>query len=133
MLDICKEKGINANFQLMDATNLLFEDNSFDAVIIANALHIIPNPNKVMEEMKRVLNENGALYASNFLTPTTRKEKFVLDITRLFGYHVYTEYTKETFLKLLIDNGLEVNQEEIQECFRTLLYVECSKKRVLKK
>lgn len=133
MLDICKEKGIIANFQLMDAANLLFENSSFDVVIIANALHIIPNPNKVIEEMKRVLNENGIFYASNFLTPTTRKEKFILDITRLFGYHVYTEYTKESFLKLLRDNGLLINQEEIQECFRTLLYVECTKKRVLKK
>ena len=37
------EHPANLTFQQADATALPFEDDSFDAVIISNALHIIPN------------------------------------------------------------------------------------------
>ncbi|MCD7775352.1 MAG: class I SAM-dependent methyltransferase [Clostridiales bacterium] len=36
----------NLTFEAADAECLPYDDNSFDAVIIANALHILPNPQK---------------------------------------------------------------------------------------
>ncbi len=38
-------------FRVEDVTNINFDNNSFDAVVIANALHILPNPNKALEEI----------------------------------------------------------------------------------
>ena len=35
-------------FSVQDATNLPYADNSFDAVMIANALHIMPEPEKAL-------------------------------------------------------------------------------------
>lgn len=133
MIEICHKKGINANFQIMDATKLNFPDNEFDIIIIANALHIIPNPNIVISEMQRCLKENGIIYAPNFLTPSTFYEKFILNIIRKFGYKVYNEFTRETYLKMLEDNRLEIASAEIFKCFRTLMFVETEKKRTLKK
>ena len=46
---------------------LPFEKNSFDVVIISNALHIIPNPEKVLSEIARVLKTGGLLIAPNFV------------------------------------------------------------------
>ena len=37
----------NLRFEVADATALPYEDNSFDVVLIANALHVMPNPEKV--------------------------------------------------------------------------------------
>ena len=56
----------NLSFEVADATSLRFEDNSFDVVVIANALHIIPNPEKALEEIRRVLKDGGLLIAPNF-------------------------------------------------------------------
>ncbi len=36
----------NLRFEVVDAEHLPYGDDSFDAVIIANALHIVPNPEK---------------------------------------------------------------------------------------
>ena len=47
-------KGINIEFGVADATALTYNDKSFDVVVIANALHIMPEPDKAMSEIYRV-------------------------------------------------------------------------------
>ena len=57
----------NLAFEIADATSLNFVDGEFDCVVIANALHIMPNPDKAMIEIYRVLKPNGILFAPTFL------------------------------------------------------------------
>ena len=38
----------NLTFEVADAMNLPYADGSFDAVLIANALHIVPDPEKAL-------------------------------------------------------------------------------------
>lgn len=57
----------NLTFEIADATTLLFADGEFDCLVIANALHIIPNPDKAMKEIYRVLKSNDVLFAPTFL------------------------------------------------------------------
>lgn len=45
----------NINYSCADIFQLPFKDGSFDAVITANILHIIPNPEKALQEIGRVL------------------------------------------------------------------------------
>jgi ubiquinone/menaquinone biosynthesis C-methylase UbiE len=46
-------------FRKMDAEDLVFEDNSFDAVISLYALHHFPNPTRALSEIFRVLKPGG--------------------------------------------------------------------------
>ena len=39
---------------------------SFDVVIVSNALHIVPQPEKALREIKRVLKDDGVLIAPTF-------------------------------------------------------------------
>ncbi|MCD8336071.1 MAG: class I SAM-dependent methyltransferase, partial [Lachnospiraceae bacterium] len=57
----------NLRFEVADAEHLPYGDDSFDAVIIANALHIVPNPQKALREIDRVLKDDGILIAPNFV------------------------------------------------------------------
>lgn len=68
MIAVAEKKSVPANihFAVADATNLSYEDGQFDAVVIANALHIMPDPKAALKEIKRVLKDGGILIAQTF-------------------------------------------------------------------
>ena len=47
------------HFSVQDAAHLPYAPESFDAVVIANALHILPEPDRVLREIQRVLKPGG--------------------------------------------------------------------------
>ena len=55
------------HFSVQDATDLPYAPETFDAVVISNALHILPEPDKVMAEIRRVLKPRGWLCAPTFV------------------------------------------------------------------
>ena len=54
------------HFSVQDMFHLPYADRSFDVVIVSNALHIVPQPEKALEEIRRVLKEDGVLIAPTF-------------------------------------------------------------------
>jgi ubiquinone/menaquinone biosynthesis C-methylase UbiE len=58
---VAVDKGLQSRVEFfkMDAENLVFEDNSFDAVISLYALHHFPNPSRALSEIFRVLKPGG--------------------------------------------------------------------------
>ena len=62
-----KPRGAGLHFSVQDATSLPYADETFDAVLIANALHIMPRPEKALAEIYRVLKPGGQLLFSTLL------------------------------------------------------------------
>lgn len=56
---------LEIDFQQQDAENLLFEDSTFDVVVSRNLLWTLPDPEKALEEWRRVLKPAGALVVSD--------------------------------------------------------------------
>ena len=54
------------DLKIEDAENLSFKDSSFDVIFSINALHHFANPNKVIDELVRVLNKGGKIVFSDF-------------------------------------------------------------------
>lgn len=52
----------NLRFQVGDALNLDFPDDSFDVVICSQVYEHVPDPQKMMDEIYRVLRPNGTCY-----------------------------------------------------------------------
>lgn len=74
MLDKARQRVLdmgleNVNLIKMDATRLDFPDNSFDRVLAAYFISTVPEPVKVVEEMKRVCRPGGYLvFLNHFLS-----------------------------------------------------------------
>ena len=69
MLDLAKQnleakRATNVDYVKADAQSLPFDDESFDAVIIAAVIGEIPNKQKCIDEIYRVLKPNCRLYVT---------------------------------------------------------------------
>lgn len=53
-------------FSVQDMFHLPYADQSFDVVIVSNALHIVPHPERALTELRRVLKNDGMLIAPTF-------------------------------------------------------------------
>ena len=100
-------------FDVQDATNLPYADKSFDVVVIANALHIMPEPDKAMKEIRRVLKDGGLLFAPTFVHGEGRKYKFRIKMMNLIGFKTYSKWNAEEFSKYVEGHGFSVQAEKI--------------------
>ncbi len=119
MIRLCNETNTtDIVFQVEDGTNLSFDDNSFDAVVIANVLHIVPDPDSVLKDVKRVLKKSGILIAPTFVTEdkhfnirTWFLEKIGFKIYMRVNCHEYIDYLKSHGVQIhyhkLVQDGLE--------------------------
>lgn len=82
-----EENKIKKHFKLIkgDVLNIPFEDNSFDIVTIAFGLRNIPNHNEALDEMYRVLKQDGKLICLELSIPTLPVFK---DIYKLYFNYV---------------------------------------------
>ena len=61
MLDIAKQKNIDAQFMLADCANLPFANNSFSFIATITMLEFVDDIDKVIKEIYRVLKKGGYL------------------------------------------------------------------------
>ena len=96
-----------ASFKVMDATALEYEDESFDTIIIANVLHIVPEPEKILLEAYRVLKPGGLLIAPTFIyddEPSGLRMK----VLSLAGFKVFTKWSTKEFQRFIRNHGFKV-------------------------
>ena len=98
----------NFTFEVADATALSFADEEFDCVLIANALHIMPNPDRAMKEIHRVLKPNGTLFAPTFLWKEGKQRNIIKSLMSISGFKMYQEWNKKQFEDFIEEYGFSV-------------------------
>ena len=118
----------NLTFEVADATALPYEDDSFDVVLIANALHVMPEPEKALSEIDRVLKPGGILIAPNFVEHKTGLGSRIWSrILQIAGIRFEHQWTAEEYVRFLSDNGWKMIYQKEMSARITLLYTECVK------
>lgn len=116
----------NLTFEMADAMNLPYKDNSFDVVLIANALHLMPEPEKALKEIDRVLKEKGILIAPNFVN---HRGGFVSrvwsGIMKIGGISFEHQWTMDEYCTFLEQNGWKIKNRKEMKARISLAYVEC--------
>ena len=109
---IAKKKAVkynlNIEFLIESASSLSVDNNSIDTVVSTYALCSIPEPERTLQEIKRVLKSDGIFIFSEHGLSPDKSVSFVQNTTDLFypklagGCH-----TNRNIEKLIFDNGFE--------------------------
>ncbi len=113
MIKICqKNNTTSVVFQVEDGANLSFANGSFQCVIISNVLHIVPNAAQIVAEIKRVLSDDGIIFAPIFVDDADNKFNFTVSLMKLFGFKTYQNTSKAEYIAFLEAANLEIIYSE---------------------
>lgn len=119
------------NFSVQDMFNLQYANDIFDVIIVSNALHIVPQPEKALVEIDRVLKKGGVLIAPTFThAGNTFSGKVKAFFMKLAGFPLYSKWTNEEYLNFLQQNGWTVKKNIVFKAAFPLTYAECIKSEV---
>ena len=116
------------HFSVQDMFHLPYAEGSFDVVIGANALHIVPEPEKALSEIRRVLKDDGILIAPTF---THADNSFFGKVKAIFmklaGFPLHSKWTSREYLAFLRENGWTLRKSAVLKASFPLTYAECVK------
>ena len=119
------------HFSVQDMFRLPYANQSFNVVIVSNALHIVPQPEKALAEIRRVLKDGGVLIAPTFTHAgnsfSGRVKAFFM---KLAGFPLHSKWTSEGYLRFLQQNGWTVRKSTVLKASFPLTYAECVKSEV---
>ena len=119
------------HFSVQDMFRLPYADKFFDVVIVSNALHIVPHPEKALAEIRRVLKDDGVLVAPTFThAGNTLRGRIRLFFMKLAGFPLRSRWTSEEYLNFLRQNGWAVRKSAVLKASFPLIYAECEKTEV---
>ncbi|WP_061320050.1 MerR family transcriptional regulator [Clostridium botulinum] len=103
-----REKRSRFNFKIVNAENIPFEEESFNVVIANHMLYHVPNINKALKEINRVLKSEGILFAS---TVGKNHMKEIREIISTFDIYNLTSESWEITDSFQLENGLKIVSE----------------------
>lgn len=114
------------HFSVQDMFHLPYADGSFDVVIVANALHIVEHPEKALDEIRRVLKEDGVLIAPTFThAGNSMYGRVKVFLMKLAGFPQKSKWSSEGYLTFLRGNGWRIRRSEVIRASFPLTYAEC--------
>ena len=119
------------HFSVQDMFRLPYANQSFDVVIVSNALHIVSQPEKALQEIQRVLKEDGVLIAPTFThAGNSFSGKVKAFFMKLAGFPLHSKWTSAEYLRFLRQNGWAVRKSAVLKASFPLTYAECVKSEV---
>ena len=116
------------HFSVQDMFRLPYAEESFDVVIVSNALHIVPQPEKALAEIHRVLKDDGVLIAPTFTHAGNSFSGMVRAFfMKLAGLPLHSRWTSGEYLRFLSQNGWTVRKSAVLKASFPLTYAECVK------
>ncbi len=97
----------NVELLQMDAQDLQFADDSYEKVAVMYVASVVPDPKKMMEEVKRVCRPDGDIFVLNHFASRKKVvrgfEKIIAPLANVVGFH--SDFDMDRFLD---DSGIEL-------------------------
>ncbi|MEE4198051.1 MAG: class I SAM-dependent methyltransferase [Bacteroidales bacterium] len=117
----------NIEFKVNSATNIKQKDKTFNVVIASNIFHLIHESEKAMEEIIRLLVDDGKIILPTYCQDQDIKTHFISKMMSLTGFKVANKWSLKQFRKFIEDSGLKIKKEEIIKDKIPLSFIVASK------
>lgn len=108
-----RETGLtNVTCEQADLYALRFPDASFDAVFAANVLHLVPDLERALASLRRVLAPGGVLVAPTYLHRETLGAALLSRLFALTGFPGHRRFTAASLREALERAGLSIVHAE---------------------
>lgn len=102
----CAKLGVeNIRFEERDIFHMPDEDETYDIVMAGNVLHLVDDPKAAVAELYRVTKKGGKLILPTFVHKGAIT-KSLIDFYKMFGFDPASDFTAESYSKMLKDCGL---------------------------
>lgn len=108
-----REAGLkNVRCQQADIYALHFEPGSFDAVVAANVLHLVPELDAALAALRRMLKPGGHLIVPTYCHDETKLSWVVSRLLAITGFPSHRRFTVRSLHRSLETSGLTINRAE---------------------
>ena len=87
----------NVVVEQADITDLHYADDSFDAVVAGNVIHLLPEPGDALKEIKRVVRPGGTIIVPTYVIPKKRAHTMFLRLISRFGVHFQEHFDPASY------------------------------------
>lgn len=123
-IERCKRFKLNkVKFIVDDATNMSFDDGSFDVVFAGNVTSLLNDRDAALNEYWRVLKPNGYLVAVPMYYIKKPSEKLLQDVRNAIQVNIKAQY-KEDWSKFFLRENDEIFEENDYK------FIKCSEKEI---
>ena len=97
----------NIEYKMVDITDIEAEDNYFDVVVAGNVIHLLPNPQRAMNELTRVCKDGGRLVIPTYINGDEGTNKLAVKFLEKLGASFKCQFDAESYEKFFEDMGYE--------------------------
>ena len=97
----------NIDYRRVDITDIEAEDNSFDVVVAGNVIHLLPDPQRAMNELTRVCKDGGRLIIPTYINGDEGTNKLAVKFLEKLGANFKCQFDAESYEKFFEDMGYE--------------------------
>lgn len=106
--EAAQRKLSNVHVSVQDLCRLPYPDAFFDVAMVCAALHLLPQPEKAMAEIKRVLKPGGIFVASAYLAHHGLVSRMGNGLMSLGGYRDTQKWDAKGFLDFVTGQGFDL-------------------------
>lgn len=97
----------NASFRRADITHLNCRDELFDKVVAGNVIHLLPEPEKAIKELERVVKPGGLIIIPTYINMSTGSGKLAVKFIEKLGASFKHQFNLESYREFFKEMGYE--------------------------
>ena len=98
-------KYTNATFKKADITSIKCRDGRFDKVVAGNVIHLLPEPEKALHELLRVVKPGGKVIIPTYINMSKGTGTAAVKFISLLGADFKQQFDLDTYKKFFDDMG----------------------------